>query len=103
MVAGPEVARVIQEFEEAHQGVPKDRIRHHHDQSPSVQVKFARDVQSLVQVFQELGNPFEEESRDIIVLDSKEIADPCAVKTVQNVHQIGQDQFKAFTLGSPSK
>lgn len=63
-----------------------------------MQVNFARDVQSLVKVIQKLGNPFEEESRDIIILDSKEIADPSSLKTVQNVHQIGQNQFKALTM-----
>lgn len=42
-------------------------------------MKFAGDVQSLVKVIQILGNPFEEESRDIIVLGSKEIADHSAL------------------------
>lgn len=44
--AGPEVSRIIQEFEEACQSGSKDRVMLHHKQSLiGVQVKFARDVQ----------------------------------------------------------
>ena len=55
------------------------------------------DVCSLVNVIEDLGNPFEKESTDLLVLDNKDIADPAAVETVWNVRRIGQDQFKAFT------
>ena len=72
MIAGPEVARVIEEF-----GLQGNRRvdTHHHDQTASVQTSFARDVRSLVMVMEELGNPFKEESQDLLVLDTKEIAD----------------------------
>ena len=43
----------------------------HRDQTTSVQVSFIKDVCSLVNVMEELGNPFEEESKDLIVLHSK--------------------------------
>ncbi len=78
MVAGPEVARVIGEFENAdlHWNTRVDT--RHHDQATSVQISFAKDVCSLVTVIEELGNPFEEESQDLLVLDTKEIADPTA-------------------------
>ena len=43
---------------------------------------FARDVRTLVAVIEELGNPFEEGSQDLLVLDTKEIADPAVIETV---------------------
>ena len=46
-------------------------------------------------MIEELGNPFEEESTDL-VLDSKEIADHAAVETVKNIQRISQEQFQAF-------
>lgn len=95
MVAGLEVAQVIGEFEEGSQSKHIDY--RHHDQTESAQDRFSKDVYSLVSVIEELGNPFQEESMDLIVLHTKEIASPEAVKTVQNVHQNGLDQFKAFT------
>ena len=58
---------------------------------------FRKDVCSLVNVMDELGNPFEEESEDLLVLDSREIANPSAVKAVRKAHQIGQQQFQTFT------
>ncbi|QQP37628.1 Hypothetical protein FKW44_017958, partial [Caligus rogercresseyi] len=45
----------------------------------------------------EMGNPFEEESQDLLILDSKDIAGPAAVETVMNAKKIGQEQFEAFT------
>jgi len=70
---------------------------HHHDQMPSVQVSFTKDVRALVSVIEEMSDPFEDESHDIVKLDTKEIAGPAAMKTVMNAKRIGQEQFKAFT------
>ena len=52
MVAGPEVARVIGEFENAdlHWNTRVDT--RHHDQAASVQISFAKDVRSLVTVIE---------------------------------------------------
>ena len=57
---------------------------HHHDQTASIQITFAKHVHSLVAVIEEFGNPFEEESQDLIILDTKEIADAAVVETVRN-------------------
>lgn len=86
MVAGPEVARVIGEFENGEMHRNKRVDTRHHDQIASVQISFTNDVHSLVSVIEEMGNPFEEESLDLLVLDTKEIADSAAV----------QEQFDVF-------
>jgi len=62
MIAGPEVARVIQEFENVELHWEKRVDLCHRDQTSSVQKSFAKDVRSLVSVIEELGNPFDEES-----------------------------------------
>ena len=46
----------------------------------------------------DLGNPFEEESTDLLVLDTKEITHTTSVEAVQNARRIGQEQFQAFTI-----
>lgn len=97
MVAGPEVARVIVEFEDFNLHPHDQEETRHHEETPSVQNTFARDVRSLVAIFEELGNPFEEDSQDLLVLDTKEIADTAVIETVRNAKQIGQDQFEAFS------
>lgn len=72
MVAGPEIARMIHEFEESTSRLVKEDLRHH-EQVSSVQVSFMKDVTSLVNAFEEMGNPFEEDSKDLLVLDTKDI------------------------------
>ena len=69
----------------------------HHDQTKNVDNAFGKYVCSLVNVKEELGNPLEEESEDLLVLDSKEIADPSAVEAVKKAQKIGQQQFQTFT------
>lgn len=97
MVAGPEVARLIGEFHSVYQNCSRQVDTRHHDQIPSVQAAFGKDVSSLVGVIEELGNPFLEESTDLLVLDTKEIANLTAIETLQNAHFIGQQQFESFT------
>ena len=85
MVAGPEVARVVEEFHSDQDH--RFRSTKHHDQTPSVQAAFAKDVQY----------PFEEESSDLFTLDTKQIANSAAIETVRNAKKIGLEQFQAFT------
>ena len=91
MVAGPEVSQSIQEFEIGSK-MSDDTL--HHDQTTSVQVSFIKDVCSLVSVMEKLGNPFEQESKDLIVLCSKEISEPLATEAVKKVKQTGEQQFE---------
>ena len=97
MVAGPEVARMTVEFEDFNMHPRNQEETRHHEETPSVQNTFARDVRPLVAVIEELGNPFEEDSQDLLVLDTKEIADPAVIETVRNAKQIVQAQFEAFS------
>ena len=80
-IAGPEVTALTKDFEDAHQLMGRRHEVIHHDQTANVQNVFRKDVCSLGNVMEELGNPFEEESEDLLVLDSKEIADPSQTKT----------------------
>ena len=48
MVAGPEVARLIEKFQDATELENQSQDTKHHDQSASVQTVFLKDVQSVV-------------------------------------------------------
>ena len=96
MVAGPEVARVITEFETSKQLHQRGEHTHHHEQTNSVQKKFVQDVRALTAVIEEMGNPFEEESTDLLVLDTQEILGLAAVESVRTAVQMGRDQFHLF-------
>lgn len=58
MVCGLEVARMIKEFENV---VPPSKFLRHHEQTPSTQTAFKKDVLSGFLEFKELGSPFEEQ------------------------------------------
>lgn len=64
MVAGPEIAWMVTEFEALFSGIEDEtqRIGKHHETSKGLQSKFAKEVQSLVTVVEEMGNPFTEKS-----------------------------------------
>ena len=70
MAAGPEVTALMEAFEDAHRNT------------------FRNDVCSFINVM---------ESAYLLVFDSKDVTDPSAVKAVQKVHKIGQQQFQTFT------
>ena len=97
MVAGPEIARTIDGFETAcldnHTGRDNGR---HHEHTMAVQVTFASEVQALVEVIEDLGNPFMEESGDLLVLDTRDIADPAVVTNVRGIEKKGHDQYDSF-------
>ena len=46
-----------------------------------------------------MANPFDDNSTDLIVLDTKEIVDPEEAKALQKLHALGQEQrSKMVTL-----
>ena len=61
-----------------------------------MQESFKKDIASLVSAFEEAGNPFEEDSKDRLSLDSKVIVNNSVVQTVKNVVTIGQEQYSTF-------
>ena len=54
VTAGPEIARLVSSFEHQHL-LSQDRLKDHHEQIPSVQNAFTRDVDALVSAFEEAG------------------------------------------------
>ena len=46
--------------------------------------------------FEELGNQFEEDSKELLSLDTKQIAHMSVIETVRSAYKIGKDQFDLF-------
>ena len=55
----------------------------HHEQNNQSQKSFADKVKKLFVTMKELGNPFLEESKDLLVLDTKIVAHPSAAELVR--------------------
>ena len=71
IVAGPEIARVTTEFEKHERRHQTQSENEHHKRMEEIQTSFKKDVTALVDVIDDMGNPFLEESGDLLVLDSK--------------------------------
>ena len=76
------MARSIREFEVTFQ-TPQTGDTRHHEQTPSTQRAFAKDVISLTSVIEGMGNPFTKDSLDFLVLDTKAIMPKTVVDKVQ--------------------
>ena len=102
-VAGPEVSRLIQEFENQTYGTKSSQK--HHEDTECMQTDFKEKVRSLKKVMQEMGNPFEEDSTDLLVLDSHEIVDSKVSKSLKSLETLGKTQFTEFReqLTKPSR
>jgi hypothetical protein len=68
----------------------------HHEQVPSVQNAFAKDVSNLVNEINDMGNPFEEDSNDLLVLDTKDIMPNCVIEAVKTAKQNGECQYATY-------
>ena len=69
MMAGPEVSRMVEEFDQTNDNM----TARHHEQALGVQRTFAKEIAALIQAIIEMGNPFKEDSGDLSTLDSNEI------------------------------
>ena len=100
MVSGPELARLINEFQDNIDIVKGRELEfqenRHHEQTQSTQNNCKKQVKELCEVIEEMGNPFKEESSDLLTLDSQDIVDNSINATVRNIVTIGKEQFDVF-------
>ena len=70
----------------------------HHDRCSSVQITFFNQVEALTNVIEEMGNPFIEESNELLVLDTRDVADPLVVDAVHKLKKTGLEQYNTLLL-----
>ena len=51
---------------------------------------FGRDITSLTDAIEDMGNPFAENSKDLLVLDSRDLADPAVIDMLRASDQISR-------------
>ncbi|ELT89202.1 hypothetical protein CAPTEDRAFT_223408 [Capitella teleta] len=90
-VSRPEMARLIQEVEGS-----KDQSTRHHEQYPQYQKKFKEDVLNLIQAFEDLGNPFLEESADLLDLDQSIMMPDDVINNVRKISSFGRELYNKF-------
>ncbi|KAH3735692.1 hypothetical protein DPMN_042227 [Dreissena polymorpha] len=90
MVCGPEIARVVNEFEISQERIKQEQTKEpdikHHEQLESKQNSFVKQVQAMTNTLEKMGNPF------FLVQGTRDIADPKVANTIRNIEQIGKNQ-----------
>ena len=79
MAADPEIVRMTAEFERCLESKSSHLETRHHEQTKSTQIMFGSHISKLVGVMEEMGNPFLEETTDLLRLHTRDIIDPKVV------------------------
>eukprot|EP00057_Strongylocentrotus_purpuratus_P010110 XP_011664584.1 PREDICTED: uncharacterized protein LOC105438459 [Strongylocentrotus purpuratus] len=97
MLAGPEQARLLTEFESEYlpEEDPEENFRHH-EETQSNQESFRNQTAKLMKTINEYGSPFLEDHSELLVLHSRECADKSVVETVQHIEALGSDQYQTY-------
>ena len=61
----------------------------HHEQTHSIQEAFARDVRSLVKVIEDMGDPFTDDSKELLTMDAKDIMPADFTKSLAGARTLG--------------
>ena len=87
MVAGPEVSRLVSNYETLSGKTNAFASKKHHEETKRAQRTFLEKVTRLCTAVEEMGNPFQEDSADLLALDTKDIADPIKAEMVKHIMQ----------------
>ncbi len=96
MIAGPEQARLLQEFE--NEFIPEVvNQQKHHEEGFSSQKTFKEQAKNLIQSINEMGNPFLDETDELLALDTRNVINESVVNTVRTVEALGKQKYEAYT------
>ena len=94
MVAGPEITRMLQSFENEEPQY-EDEDNGHHEDSDGQEKKFRKDTIAIKEVFSELGNPFEED--DVLMHVTKKcLMSQEAMQSVREAQRLGKEQYDRY-------
>lgn len=95
MVSGPEISRVIDEFETVVNPHKSSEVSKHHEDTVPSQKVFLEEVQRFVKTVNDFGNPFLEDSSDLYKLDTKDVVDS-EIAAIETLREIGLRQYNEF-------
>ena len=99
MFSGPEMARMLKEFEDEYftgDDMENPKNFQHHEQGLSSQKSFQKQVNALSATIRQMGNPFLDEFDDLVTLDSRKCTDTAVVTTVRTLEETGRKQYQKF-------
>ena len=68
-----------------------------YDEGLSTQKTFKLHVLSLVEAIKDMGNPFLDQSEELLTLDTGNVVDESVIETVLTIEELGKKSSKATT------
>lgn len=96
ILAGPEISRIVYEFENSEIIDLDDTRRKHHEEYYGYQSRFYTNVKNLLHEFNEFGNPFDDKSSDLTNIVTKMVANKTVVDTIYSIEQTGKEAYEQF-------
>ena len=94
-VAGPEQARILEEFESSYLTKTCGDY-HNHEEGQSTQETFKSQVNKLTKIILSKGNPFLETSPELMTLDSHIVLEKPIVQTLYSMECVGKEQHASY-------
>ena len=93
LLAGPEISRMAEEFEDSNSLSELDNVLEHHDFSERAQQHFSADVREMYDALAEFGKPFMDDSTELYALDTKILPGKEAIANLYSVKVNGKEQL----------
>ena len=94
ILAVPDRARMVEEFEAIHD--PPPYSPGHHEERRSLQATLRKDIPSFAKVVGQLGNPFVATSLELVALDTPNVLDESVVASLSEIREVGQTLHAAY-------
>ena len=95
VIAGPEQAQLIVEFERQYlREIQETHL--HHEEGPSAQKTFKQQVLAFIEAVNDLGNSFLDDSSELLALDTQNVIDESVIETVRTVESLGKEQYNQY-------
>ena len=93
---GPEMVRLLQEFECTLPSSDKPTWLEHHDEGLSHQKAFQKHVCSLVDTITSMANPFCDDCPELVVMGKRDRAEHSIVAMARTIEERGRAQYEKF-------
>ncbi|GFS18353.1 hypothetical protein ElyMa_001520000 [Elysia marginata] len=94
MFSGPEISRLIDQFEDTCMDENEERQHPHHEQNFQTQKTFQVQVNKLLNSFEEMGNPFLDDFTELLRFDSRTCVDICQLTNCETLNGLGKYVFE---------
>lgn len=94
MIAGPEQARILTEFDELYHVT--DQPSTSHEQGHSTQETFQNQVNNMCNTILAMGNPFMDKSNELMTLDTHDCMDGTVVQALHTMETLGNEQYSNY-------